>query len=524
MSFEDFGLREDPFSRSARPRYPFVSCGYRQAIGELYYHLDYGPRILGVASASGVGRTTLLLQLESRMQASSSTLFLSPECCHLEYVLRLLAADREIADRSRRGGQRRDAEPPSAPDIEASRKIVLFVDDAHKLDDPSLLAVRSLLRVEAGKENRVRIVLGGSPEIVDRLIGDDLRQDFHGVSISPLTAGEVERYIAHRLRLAGWRGPAFSSDACEAIAVLSQGVCAKINDLCSAALLTAAERRPALIDASFFPRIASKSSAAPVPKAPAIKRKHGSRLAVAVPAYAIASLVLTGLWYERDWRPRPIAVSHMSGWSSDNRSDDSAAIKRLSDAPNNDAPSLTIAPNTPVKGMPPSPPPSSRAGVHADAKISSRAPAISVARIAAHVSTSTPADIPVVQRTNPPRSAETHEIAKAVAPASAIAPSRPPSAATPPPAAPIAKAPIPPNGEGKNRVTPASAESRPTALALEQASFETRLGDTYMRLGEYDNAIRSFHIALGLTPGDQEIEQRIQRARHAKAAEESTLR
>jgi hypothetical protein len=41
-----------------------------------------------------------------------------------------------------------------------------------------------------------------------------------------------------------------------------------------------------------------------------------------------------------------------------------------------------------------------------------------------------------------------------------------------------------------------------------------------MRRGEYDHAINVFRRALARAPGNQEIEQKIERARRAKATEE----
>jgi tetratricopeptide (TPR) repeat protein len=49
------------------------------------------------------------------------------------------------------------------------------------------------------------------------------------------------------------------------------------------------------------------------------------------------------------------------------------------------------------------------------------------------------------------------------------------------------------------------------------------LGDRYMQLGEYDQAISCFRSALRLAPDDEEVGQKIERARRAKATEETIL-
>jgi hypothetical protein len=342
---------------------------------------------------------------------------------------------------------------------------------------------------------------------------------------------------------------------------LSGGVCAKINEICSAALRTAANRGATLIDASFFPAEASKSkpTAAVVPARPAAEPARRSRLAVAIPACAIASLVISGLWYASVGRGRADlgldSAQRLAdkAWSlSDNRIDHASPEKsfattrpRISkprasngqpdtkilprrnghsfaeeaarESSNRPAASVVIAPNpladhaslparnipshtsaAPVVSLPPHVSPSAPAGAAPQSKPEDHAEAPALAGAGA------PSPIPaaVVEKTAPAPKISDTALAGASGPSTA---------------------PSPPSPEAQSGLAQA-AEHRMTALALQQAAFETKLGDAYMRLGEYDNAIRSFKIALGLTPGDAAIAQRIERARRAKTAEESTLR
>lgn len=73
---------------------------------------------------------------------------------------------------------------------------------------------------------------------------------------------------------------------------------------------------------------------------------------------------------------------------------------------------------------------------------------------------------------------------------------------------------------------PATSEDRPAAAkqtAQEMAAHEVRLGDTYMKRGEYEKALFSFSRALAFAPDDQEAEEKIKRARRAKTVEENVI-
>ena len=59
--------------------------------------------------------------------------------------------------------------------------------------------------------------------------------------------------------------------------------------------------------------------------------------------------------------------------------------------------------------------------------------------------------------------------------------------------------------------------------ANEMAAYEIRLGDAYMNLGDYDKALGSFSRAIAFAPDNKEAEEKIKRARRAKAAEEDIL-
>jgi general secretion pathway protein A len=559
---ESFGLHEDPFNRTARLRYPFPSTSYRRALEQLYYHAESGPGILALTADPGAGRTTLLRHIESRIRAHSRTLFFSAECCHLAEAFGFLAAG-PATGAKRRGtyGERQGIEAAVPSNGQAPRRRVLFVDDAQELEYPALQALRSLMHLRARGANPLTIVLAGSHEMPERFIDADLRDDFHWLSIAPLAPEEVAGYIAHRLRLAGCITPIFSPDACETIAVQSRGISARINELCSEALRTAAERGLTLIDGSVLIQEDSVGGA-PAPAAPAMpapKLRGGRGTAIAISAFAILSVVLAGVWRKSEQFVPPIgSLGGIAAPQSSSKRITNSPVKvsfqnpRMGNLPSAVIPrrigasDVTLSPalgtSVPAAAIVPSRAP--------QASVAAPAPASALASAAAAANRSADSRADSATRAESAKLAAAPVIATAAAsgsiptpqikdPATTPKPAAPPSAAgtakpKPAPAAIVtsivtagaAKGTVAPplSREDELRVTPAAAApGRTPALSIEQASFETRLGDAYMKLGEYDNAIHSFQSALVFTPGDGQLERRIERARRAKTVENNIL-
>src|ERR1700732_3090563 len=81
MFVEYYGLSEDPFSGTRMPRYPYLGAGYREALAALHYGLERHLGFQLLIGERGTGKTTLLRQLQSRVQGEARTVFLSAEPC-----------------------------------------------------------------------------------------------------------------------------------------------------------------------------------------------------------------------------------------------------------------------------------------------------------------------------------------------------------------------------------------------------------------------------------------------------------
>lgn len=121
---------------------------------------------------------------------------------------------------------------------------VAIFDEAQHLSSEFLEQIRVLSNLETEHEKLLQIILVGQPELRDRIQQPSLAQLDQRVSVrctlSNLTEEETERYVYHRINVAGARGGiTFSRGAIRTVHREAAGVPRLINLACDRALLAA---------------------------------------------------------------------------------------------------------------------------------------------------------------------------------------------------------------------------------------------------------------------------------------------
>jgi len=131
---------------------------------------------------------------------------------------------------------------------------VLIVDEAHLLSEELLEEVRLLSNLETYDDKLLQIVLVGQPELDEKLDSKGLRQLKQRIALrthlAPLNFEETQRYIEHRLEIAGTNSTGESLFSPKAVAMVyrfSRGFPRLINTLCENSLITAYARQVPVI-------------------------------------------------------------------------------------------------------------------------------------------------------------------------------------------------------------------------------------------------------------------------------------
>jgi MSHA biogenesis protein MshM len=122
------------------------------------------------------------------------------------------------------------------------KQVVLCLDEAQAMPVETLEALRLLTNLETEKRKLLQIVLFGQPELNRKLELDSIRQlaqriTFH-YHLGPLSRDDLDYYVAHRLRVAGFGGARlFSTGAIGRLYRASGGIPRLVNILAHKAMM-----------------------------------------------------------------------------------------------------------------------------------------------------------------------------------------------------------------------------------------------------------------------------------------------
>lgn len=137
------------------------------------------------------------------------------------------------------------------------RRAVLLVDEAHRLTNDWLEDLRMLLSAEMDSASLATLVLVGHPDLASRLKMANHEALWGRINyryrLKPLTLQQTAEYIAHHVRVVGYRGEALFSDGFIALAYeYTEGMPRRVNQLCTYALVAAVGAGARVIDETLF--------------------------------------------------------------------------------------------------------------------------------------------------------------------------------------------------------------------------------------------------------------------------------
>lgn len=243
-----FGLKEKPFNVTADPAFLFFSRRHKEAFSHLIYGIKERKGFLEITGEIGTGKTTLCKVLLNSLDKDTRTaLILNPDLSKFQ-LLKAILQDLGVSVEKKPGTSLLTRlNEFLIQQLSQRNNVVLIIDEAQNLRVSLLEQIRLLSNLETEKEKLLQIVLVGQPELREKLKSPRLKQLRQRISVRyhilPLDRNEIDKYIGHRLSVAGSTNSVnFNKEAIEEIYKHSQGIPRLINILCDKALLDAFTR------------------------------------------------------------------------------------------------------------------------------------------------------------------------------------------------------------------------------------------------------------------------------------------
>jgi MSHA biogenesis protein MshM len=246
MYQQHFGLREAPFGITPDTSFFFTSPHSQEALNTLLIAAKSGEGFIKITGEVGTGKTLLCRKFITTLGEEFVTAYIPNPYLEPRTLMLALADELEIT-LAKDVDQHQLLKSITFRLMELAaqgKQVLLCLDEAQAIPVESLEALRLLTNLETEKRKLLQIVLFGQPELNKHLEQNSIRQlaqriTFH-YHLGPLTRDDMEYYLAHRLRVAGYTGSRlFSRGAIKGLYKSSGGIPRLINIMANKALMLA---------------------------------------------------------------------------------------------------------------------------------------------------------------------------------------------------------------------------------------------------------------------------------------------
>ncbi len=233
MYLEQFGLREFPFSLTPDTSFFFACSNYQEALNTLLVAARSGEGFIKIVGEVGNGKTLLcrkfLATLNSDKTSTTAigtqdgatsakpggkfaTAYIPNPYLEPRSLLLALAAEFRIELDSTVDQHQllRELTLALLNFAREGKRVLVCLDEAQAMPLESLEVLRLLTNLETEKRKLMQVVLFGQPELDDRLKQNSVRQLRQRISfqyqLKGLLKSELDRYLRHRLLIAGYKG------------------------------------------------------------------------------------------------------------------------------------------------------------------------------------------------------------------------------------------------------------------------------------------------------------------------------
>lgn len=273
-----YNLSESPFRLTPDPRFYFSSSTHKRALTHLRFGFHQREGFVVITGKPGTGKTELMLHLLEGLPKERITYGkIVTSNLDANQTLQQVAAAYQIpAEGIKKGILLKKLEDFFLQQIRENKRLVLIVDEAHKLSINSLNELQMLTNFQLSGKAALQCFLSGHDTLKLKLHDPELlhlkQRVITSTFLSPLEKQETRFYIEHRLRCVGWLDdPKFNPTAYSLIHDVTEGIPRQINALCNRILLRAYAEQKHYIDEGMVSRAIDDVQSEPLATNPLIQ-------------------------------------------------------------------------------------------------------------------------------------------------------------------------------------------------------------------------------------------------------------
>ena len=238
-----YDLKEKPFNLLPDPDFFYMSSDHENAYVHLEYAVFENKGFVVVSGEIGAGKTTLINLLIKKIEQNVKIGLINNTSVTPEQLIKVICSEYELDVYGMDKTEMLERLHSFLLDqFSQKQRVILIIDEAQNLSVEAIEEIRMLSNFEAEKHHLIQIFLLGQPELIYTLQNKNLEQFVQRITVychlKGLKREDVEKYIIHRLKVAGCRKTnIFNRQAIDAISTYSEGIPRLVNNICDTSLV-----------------------------------------------------------------------------------------------------------------------------------------------------------------------------------------------------------------------------------------------------------------------------------------------
>jgi len=207
-----FGLQEQPFGITPDTSFAYACASHQEALNTLLVAVKNGEGFIKITGEVGTGKTLLCRRFLATLDDTFVSAYIPNPYLEPRTLLLALAGELgvELSPEADQHHLIKGLTQALLQFAAQNKSVVLCLDEAQAMPLESLEALRLLTNLETEKRKLLQVVLFGQPELDEKLSQKSVRQLRQRITfqyhLDALGGEELDYYLAHRLRVAGYVG------------------------------------------------------------------------------------------------------------------------------------------------------------------------------------------------------------------------------------------------------------------------------------------------------------------------------